>query len=295
MDWTSLSFGVKLMLERLARWLYRGQRPNALARLLNRGAATVFARGVAPDYLVTLQVRGRRSGRTISLPLVMAVLDRERYLVSNHGANAAWVRNVKATAGRAVLRNGRTDAHPGRQRRPPRRVRGDRRRDSGLQGPVRRLTNSLRSTQAARQRRSFERRVVGARNRRRSPAQLHCRGRTPRDAGGHLRQLLADLRARLRPRLGHGRGRFRLRRSDAAARGLPGAPLGRPNGGRPGSLARTTRDSIAGATRPRAGGLRARAERDAVEVARAGRLLLGRSRGDAHAGQDVDPGDLAIR
>lgn len=104
-----MSFGVKLMLERLARWLYRGQRPNALARLLNRGAATVFARGVAPDYLVTLQVRGRRSGRTISLPLVMAVLDRERYLVSNHGANAAWVRNVKATAGRAVLRHGRTE------------------------------------------------------------------------------------------------------------------------------------------------------------------------------------------
>ena len=34
---------------------------------------------------------------------------RERYLVSNHGADVAWVQNVKAAAGRAVLRHGRTE------------------------------------------------------------------------------------------------------------------------------------------------------------------------------------------
>ena len=75
MDWRSVSFGVTAALAMFARWLYRGQRPNALARSINRVAAVVFARGVAPDYLVTLDVTGRRSGRTISLPLVMAVLD----------------------------------------------------------------------------------------------------------------------------------------------------------------------------------------------------------------------------
>lgn len=109
MDWGSLSFGVTVALGKLARWLYRGQRPNAVARLINRIAAAIFARGVAPDYLVTLDVTGRRSGRTISLPLVMAVLDRQRYLVSHLGSDVAWVRNVKATAGRAVLRHGRTE------------------------------------------------------------------------------------------------------------------------------------------------------------------------------------------
>jgi len=109
MDWHSLSLGFTLVLRHFARWLYRGQRPNALARLLNRGAAAVFARGIAPDYLVTLDVRGRCSGRTIALPLVMAVLDRQRYLVSNLGTDVAWVQNVKATAGRAVLRHGRTE------------------------------------------------------------------------------------------------------------------------------------------------------------------------------------------
>jgi len=109
MDWSSLRFSVNVALIRFARWLYRGQRPNRLARLLNRVAAAVFARGVAPNYLVTLDVTGRRSGRTISLPLVMAVLDRQRYLVSHLGPDVAWVRNLKATAGRAVLRHGRTE------------------------------------------------------------------------------------------------------------------------------------------------------------------------------------------
>src|SRR5262245_27536207 len=93
----------------LARWLYRGQRPNALARLVNRGTAAVFARGVARDYLVTLEVLGRRSGRTTSLPLVMVVREGERYLVSMLGADVAWVRNVKAAGGRAVLRHGRPE------------------------------------------------------------------------------------------------------------------------------------------------------------------------------------------
>ena len=109
LDWRSVSFGVTAALAMFARWLYRGQRPNAVARSINRVAAAVFARGVAPDYLVTLDVTGRRSGRTISLPLVMAVLDRQRYLVSHLGTDVAWVRNVKATAGRAVLRHGRTE------------------------------------------------------------------------------------------------------------------------------------------------------------------------------------------
>ena len=91
------------------RRLYQGGRPNALARLLNRCWAALHSRGIAPDYLVTLEVTGRQSGRTISLPLVMVVQEGERYLVSMLGADAAWVRNVKAAGGRAVLRHGRAE------------------------------------------------------------------------------------------------------------------------------------------------------------------------------------------
>jgi len=94
---------------KLKRSLYEGGRPGRLARFLNRGWAWAHARGLAPDYLVTLEVVGRRSGRTISFPLVMAVLDGERYLVSMLGGDVAWVRNVKAASGHAVLRHGRVE------------------------------------------------------------------------------------------------------------------------------------------------------------------------------------------
>ena len=88
------------------RWLYRGQRPNRIARILNRAWAAIFSSGVAPSYLVTLEVTGRKSGRTISLPVVVANVDGQRYLVSMLGNDAQWVQNVRAAAGRAVLRSG---------------------------------------------------------------------------------------------------------------------------------------------------------------------------------------------
>jgi deazaflavin-dependent oxidoreductase (nitroreductase family) len=69
----------------------------------------VHASGIAPSHWVTLEVVGRRSGRTLSFPLVMVVLDGERYLVSMLGRDVAWVRNLKAAAGHAVLRHGRTE------------------------------------------------------------------------------------------------------------------------------------------------------------------------------------------
>lgn len=90
----------------LQRWFYRGGRPNRVARLLNRWGAAVYARGVAPDYLVTLEVPGRRSGRIVSLPLVMVVVGGERYLVSMLGEDVNWVRNVKAAEGDVTLRHG---------------------------------------------------------------------------------------------------------------------------------------------------------------------------------------------
>ena len=72
----------------LKKWFYRDGHPNRVARTLDRGTAALYALGVAPDYLVALEVRGRRSGRTIALPLVMVVVVGERYLVSMLGQNA---------------------------------------------------------------------------------------------------------------------------------------------------------------------------------------------------------------
>ncbi len=93
----------------MQKWFYRGGRPNWVARVLDRGTAAVYARGVSPDHLVTLEVLGRRSGRTIRFPLVMVVVEGERYLVSMLGEGTNWVRNVRSAGGDAVLRHGRRE------------------------------------------------------------------------------------------------------------------------------------------------------------------------------------------
>lgn len=95
------------------QWLYRGRRPNRWAKLANRiyailGAKTRLVNGVLFNGLVTLDVVGRKSGKIVSFPLVMLTLDRQRYLASMLGAEAQWVRNVRAADGHAVLRTGGT-------------------------------------------------------------------------------------------------------------------------------------------------------------------------------------------
>ena len=95
---------------RLRRLLYRGGRPGRLARVLNRVDAWVYSLGVVlPDRAATLEVVGRRTGRLVSVPLVVVRQDGERYLVAMLGENTAWVRNVRAAEGRAVLRHGRRE------------------------------------------------------------------------------------------------------------------------------------------------------------------------------------------
>lgn len=92
---------------RFRRWLYRGQRPNWLAHLMNSIWAAIASSGIAPNYLVTLEVIGRKSGRTIALPVVVTPVEGQRYLVSMLGSDVQWVRNVQAAQGKAVIRAGR--------------------------------------------------------------------------------------------------------------------------------------------------------------------------------------------
>lgn len=90
----------------LDRWLYRGRRPNRVARLINGALARLAATGIGPAQLVTLEVAGRRTDKTISFPVVVADYRGERYLVSMLGDETNWVRNVHAADGRAMLRRG---------------------------------------------------------------------------------------------------------------------------------------------------------------------------------------------
>ncbi len=93
------------------RWMYRGHRPNWLARVLNRVDAAVGSSGVAAKAgVVTLEVTGRTSGQTISLPVAVAVVDGQRYLVSMLGEDVQWVKNVRAAGGKAVIHSGSREA-----------------------------------------------------------------------------------------------------------------------------------------------------------------------------------------
>lgn len=92
----------------IQRWQYRGGRPGWSARIANRLGALSFAAGIGPSSAATLEVRGHKSGRTISFPVVVADYRGERYLVAMLGRQTNWVRNLRAD-NRAVLRRRRPE------------------------------------------------------------------------------------------------------------------------------------------------------------------------------------------
>jgi len=67
-----------------------------------------FAVGIGPSQAATLEMRGNKSGRLISFPVVVVDYQGERYLVAMLGQRTNWVRNLRAD-GRAVLRHGRRE------------------------------------------------------------------------------------------------------------------------------------------------------------------------------------------
>jgi deazaflavin-dependent oxidoreductase (nitroreductase family) len=89
------------------RAMYSSGRGDSTARWFSRLWAAVFGLGLAPRRWVTLEVRGRRSGRIVRFPLGMADRDGQWYLVPMLGGRCNWVLNVRAAGGAAVLRRRR--------------------------------------------------------------------------------------------------------------------------------------------------------------------------------------------
>jgi deazaflavin-dependent oxidoreductase (nitroreductase family) len=90
------------------RLFYRDWRPTRLGRLVNGAWAWLSGLGLTPQVLLTLQVKGRRSGRLRTTVLVVARHDGQRYLVSMLGEGSDWVRNVRAAGGEAFVKRGRS-------------------------------------------------------------------------------------------------------------------------------------------------------------------------------------------
>lgn len=86
----------------LKRWLYKDVHPNWIAKALSCGWAIIHSTGIIPNYMFTLEVVGRQSGKTIGFPLAMQVMNGERHRVSMLGKNADWVRNLKAMDGKQI-------------------------------------------------------------------------------------------------------------------------------------------------------------------------------------------------
>jgi deazaflavin-dependent oxidoreductase (nitroreductase family) len=77
---------------------------------------------LGPAYAVTLEVKGRRTGKPRSTVLVLTDYDSQQYFVSLAG-ESEWVRNVRAARGRAVIRRRRVRrvrlAEVPEEQRPP--------------------------------------------------------------------------------------------------------------------------------------------------------------------------------
>src|ERR1700730_9919437 len=76
-------------------------RPGAVERIFGRILGFLVRIGLVRGHFYVLEVRGRKSGRTISLPVAPINLDRRGYLVCARG-NSNWVRNARA-AGEVTL------------------------------------------------------------------------------------------------------------------------------------------------------------------------------------------------
>src|SRR5215472_16794359 len=76
-------------------------RLGAIDRIFGRTLAFLVRIGLVRGHFYVLEVRGRKSGRIISLPVDPLDLEGQRYLVCARG-NSNWARNARA-AGEVVL------------------------------------------------------------------------------------------------------------------------------------------------------------------------------------------------
>jgi deazaflavin-dependent oxidoreductase (nitroreductase family) len=78
-------------------------RPGVLERSFGRLLIPLVRIGLVRGPFYILEIRGRRSGRTISLPVDPVDFEGRRYLVCARG-NSNWVRNARAAAEIVLVR-----------------------------------------------------------------------------------------------------------------------------------------------------------------------------------------------
>jgi len=82
------------------------EKPSAFTQLMNRTFSIFASLGWTPKQMITLEVRGRKSGEPRSVVVNSIEVDGQKYLVAPRG-ETEWVRNVRAAGGEAVIRHGK--------------------------------------------------------------------------------------------------------------------------------------------------------------------------------------------
>ena len=85
----------------------KAYRVGLFVRSNNAVMRTLIRAGVRIGTFALLTVPGRRTGRPVHVPLVVFPYDGNDYLVAPYGV-VNWVRNLRASDGRAELRRGHT-------------------------------------------------------------------------------------------------------------------------------------------------------------------------------------------
>jgi hypothetical protein len=93
-------------------------KPGAVERGFGRILVSLIRIGLIRGHFYVLEVRGRKSGRKISLPVDPLDLDRRRYLVCARG-DSNWVRNARSAGEIVLVRAMRRGRYCG-ARTPPR-------------------------------------------------------------------------------------------------------------------------------------------------------------------------------
>jgi deazaflavin-dependent oxidoreductase (nitroreductase family) len=83
-------------------------RVNWRVRLINRLMARMIHWNIAPPRTYLLTVRGRKSGKSYTLPVTLVEQDGKRWLVSPFG-EVNWVKNARAAGEVSLFRSGQTE------------------------------------------------------------------------------------------------------------------------------------------------------------------------------------------
>jgi hypothetical protein len=92
-------------------------RPRAVERIFGSTLAFLVRLGLIRGHFYVLEVRGRKSGKTISVPVNPLDLEGKRYLVCARG-ESNWVRNARATGEVVLARAMRRDRYAVRELSP---------------------------------------------------------------------------------------------------------------------------------------------------------------------------------